>query len=921
MLKLVPRTVPPPEETRAQLRAARDAAVREAQVAMRDTTRLMRLLTILGEPADFAVLLDRALITLSELFGADIAVLLDPAGSGSFVPTAAVGLPEDMAGLAFADAGRSPVAQVLRTGLAVVRDGVGNDPDVDAQLRDLGAASALWVPVNGGHGTRGVLILARCRAVGFAPADVALVTAMGHRLGIALEQAQRRAQMELMVHAGQQIGCHLDVAAVAAEAVAIFPSVVGADAAVMVLGVAGDGGRVELGRGAPALDGLWQGLADSCRASAQTPGWLLSTPSLAAELGRRGLALPADCPVHSLLAVAVGPAERPLGILFGLRRAATDFPPDTRQIAAVYAGTVASALENARLCQALRDELGERRRLEEELRHAKGRVEGLLDQRTLQLDAAHTELLAQKQEYEELYDTAPCGYHSLDADGVFRRVNATEQRMLGYRGEEMVGRMRLHDIVAPHCRHLLDERWRQLLRQGRLADLQLDFLRRDGSVFPGVLNGVLIRSEAGEFLATRCVLFDDSERKAGERRIAALNAELERRAMAAEAANGAKSRFLATMSHEVRTPLNAIMGFTELLQQDDVRPEQRSMLESVAAASQQLLDILDDVLEVARIETADAIVLEDADFDFDDLMRRVVEPAAAKARAKGLAFRQELGLVPRTLRGDAHRLGEILRKLLDNAIKFTARGSVVLRGRVVAAGAADVMLRFEVEDTGIGIAAADGERIFESFEQVDGSSTRSYGGTGLGLAIARRLARLMGGDVDFSSTPGCGSTFRVALRLVLPARPATADLGGDALEAALRRDGAGARILVVEDEPINRAVMADMLADVGLPHDLAADGEQAVALAGSRDYALILMDMKMEPLDGLDATRRIRRLPGHGATPIVAVTANAFAGDREQCLQAGMDDYLAKPVNRDQLFAAVYKWLAAGRAGAMPPPR
>ncbi|MDK9723401.1 MAG: response regulator [Sterolibacteriaceae bacterium MAG5] len=911
MLKLVPRTVPPPEETRAQLRAARDAAVREAQVAMRDTTRLMRLLTILGEPADFAVLLDRALITLSELFGADIAVLLDPAGSGSFVPTAAVGLPEDMAGLAFADAGRSPVAQVLRTGLAVVRDGIGNDPDVDAQLRDLGAASVLWVPVNGGHGTRGVLILARCRAAGFAPADVGLVTAMGHRLGIALEQAQRRAQMELMVRAGQQIGCHLDVAAVAAEAVAIFPSVVGADAAVLVLGAAADGGgRVELGRGAPALDGFWQGLADSCRASAQTPGWLLSTPSLAAELGRRGLALPADCPVHSLLAVAVGPAERPLGILFGLRRAATDFPPDTRQIAAVYAGTVASALENARLCQALRDELGERRRLEEELRQAKGRVEGLLDQRTLQLDAAHTELLARKQEYEELYDTAPCGYHSLGADGVFRRVNATEQRMLGYRSEEMVGRMRLHDIVAPHCRHLLDERWRQLLRQGRLADLQLDFLRRDGSVFPGVLNGILIRDEDGEFVATRCVLFDDSERKAGERRIAALNAELERRAMAAEAANGAKSRFLATMSHEVRTPLNAIMGFTELLQQDDMRPAQHKMLDAVAAASQQLLDILDDVLEVARIESADAPVLDEADFDFDDLLRRVVEPAAAKARAKGLVFRQEMGLVPRILRGDAHRLGEILRKLLDNAVKFTAQGSVVLRGRVAAAGADDVVLRFEVADTGIGIAAADGERIFGAFEQADGSSTRSYGGAGLGLAIARRLARLMGGDVDFGSTPGGGSTFRVSLRLALPARPATADLGGEALEAALRREHAGARILVVEDEPINQAVMADMLEDVGLHHDLAADGEQAVVLAGRQAYDLILMDMKMEPLDGLDATRRIRRLPGHGATPIVAVTANAFAGDREQCLQAGMDDYLAKPVTRDQLFAAVYKWLA-----------
>ena len=334
--------------------------------------------------------------------------------------------------------------------------------------------------------------------------------------------------------------------------------------------------------------------------------------------------------------------------------------------------------------------------MDEELRRSKEQVEELLAKRTLQLDEAHLRLWEQKQEYQELYDTAPCGYHSLDATGTFLKVNATEQQMLGYTAEEMVGRMNIRDVVAPHCRHLVDQRWQELVLHGQVRDQQYDFLRRNGSIFPGALNGVVVRNEQGHFLSTRCLLFDDTERIAKERHIAALNVELETRAIAAEAANQAKSQFLATMSHEVRTPLNAIMGFTQLLKMRTAAPDQQDKLEKIANASEHLMEILDEILEVARVDSVGARILENTDFDFDALLRGVVEPIAAKARAKSLAFNLEMGPVPRVLHGDETHLGEILCKILHNAIKFTDKGSILMRGRVVEEGQGHVMLRFEV---------------------------------------------------------------------------------------------------------------------------------------------------------------------------------------------------------------------------------
>jgi PAS domain S-box-containing protein len=902
-------------DTPTQLRAGRDAALKAAQLAMRDTTRLMRLLTILGQPTSLEVLLDDALATLSELFAADIVVLLDPAGTGGYVPLAAVGLPEELINTPFSSAESSHGARAIRSGMPLMTTDAASEPDLDAQLRDLDVATAVWLPVSGSDGPRGVLILARCQNNPFNHADVGLLSAMAYRIGIALEQAQRRMQLEIMVRASQQIGCHLDTTAVAREAVHIFPSIVGADAAALVLTDATDkaatierSGNLDASR-----DGLWLTLADHYWERArQDADWVFSTASLEAELSLRGLNVSA-CAVHGLLAVPLRHQGRPQGILFALRFVPTAFPPDCLQIAKLYAGETSSALENAHLCETLRVELKERRALEEDLRRSNQQVKELLAARTLQLDEAHQHIWLQKQELQELYDSAPCGYHSLDAGGVFLRVNATEQSMLGYSAEEMVGRMNIRDVVAPHCRHLVDERWPSVASTGDFRDHRYDFLRRDGSMFPGVITGKILRDEQGGFIATRCVLIDDTDRAARDKQIANLGVELERRAIAAEAANRAKSQFLATMSHEVRTPLHAIMGFTDLLRVRVQELDHRDKLDKITLASTHLLSILDNVLDIARFDSVGSLVLENHDFDFDTVLRRVVEPMAEKAHGRGLAFDLEMSLVPRMLHGDALRLGEILRALLDNAVKFTDKGTVQFRGRVVEEDDRRVILRFDIQDTGIGIAPDDHERIFQAFVQADGSSTRRHGGVGLGLTIARRLARLMGGDIVVASTPCVGSTFSATLpfeKVGVRASSAAAGTNGT-LEpvAALRRDYAGTNVLLVEDDAINQAVMEELLADAGVRCDIAGDGLVAIEMSKRHAYPAILMDMKMPRLDGPGATRVIRRLPGYREIPIIAVTANTLDEDREECLRAGMNDFLAKPVSPDVLYATLLGWL------------
>jgi len=430
---------------------------------------------------------------------------------------------------------------------------------------------------------------------------------------------------------------------------------------------------------------------------------------------------------------------------------------------------------------------------------------------------------------------------------------------------------------------------------------------------------VLIETVMGMYdtLAHRTIQMtrEISRRIKAEQDLQVTQRELIRLKDEAIAANAAKSTFLANMSHELRTPLNGIMGMINFAQQRMSDPTGYDQLDKAKHAADHLLAVINDILDISKIE-ANKLSLETTRFNLASVLESTNSMVGYKARAKGLDFVIDapFELLNQTLLGDPLRLGQILINLTGNAVKFTRKGQVkvIIRELDNSESSSSVAMRFEVKDSGIGVPQEAQTSLFSSFQQADASTTRKYGGTGLGLAICKQLVQLMGGKIGLVSKPDFGSTFWFELEL---------PKGGDELadeevvffedaEKTLIAEFSGVRILVAEDDEINQEVARCLLEDIGLVIDLAKDGQQAIDLAKQNHYALILMDMQMPNVNGINASIAIRNGESRNrATPILAMTANAFAEDRSACLEAGMNDHISKPVVPEHLYSTLLKWL------------
>ncbi len=543
-----------------------------------------------------------------------------------------------------------------------------------------------------------------------------------------------------------------------------------------------------------------------------------------------------------------------------------------------------------------------------------------------------------EEKYRTILESIEEGYFQVDLAGNFTFVNDALCKILGYSHEELRS-MNNREYTNSEISARMYKAFNEIYRTGKPANIiDYQIIRKDGGRRDLEISASLLNNSAGEPVGFRGVVRDVTERKQAE--------AMHREKLAAEAASRAKSKFLANMSHEIRTPLNGIIGMTELAIMTDMDSNQRNLLQTIQTESNSLLGIINDVLDFSKIE-AEMLELEEISFDLTSMVDNLVNSFTHSAKQKGLEIRASFAAdVPSGVIGDPGRLRQVLTNLVANAVKFTPKGEINIDVHVAEDLGKSVKLRFSVRDTGIGIAKDKKETIFESFTQADSSTTRTYGGTGLGTTISKQLAELMGGEIGVESEVGEGSCFWFtavfSIQTIEKGTRVKKDQESVISPKQVENQRRSFKVLLVEDYPTNQQVAMSHLKAAGYDVDLAENGLAALELYRKNHYDLILMDIQMPVMDGYEATREIRRLETLSRqiettdkasdnqqplssrvkdrssikrVPIVAMTAHAVEGYREECLGVGMDDYLTKPLTRKHFLAMVKKWTGSTTGG------
>ncbi len=560
-------------------------------------------------------------------------------------------------------------------------------------------------------------------------------------------------------------------------------------------------------------------------------------------------------------------------------------------------------------------------------------LENLVEQRTAELTKeiverkqAEGKLRKNEASFRIMIESFPSGVLIVSLDGEIKLVNRRLLELFGYTAEELIGQS--VDMLVPSGVRAKHPGYRNSYTHnsesrptGKGRDLSA--LRKDGTEFAVEIG--LESIETSEGSVTLATIIDISERIKSENElryhrdhlqemVAEQTVELQLARKTADAANLSKSQFLANMSHEIRTPMNSVIGMSYLALQSETNPKQRGYLTNIQNSAQHLMGVINEILDFSKIE-AGMLELDETDFLLQQVMARIQSQLNVSASNKGVSLTMALDpALLQPLRGDALRLGQVLTNLIGNAIKFTTQGEIIVRYNMLTTLDNNVNLRFEVQDSGVGMTPKEIAGLFQAFHQVDASTTRKYGGTGLGLTISKRLVELMGGEIGVDSQPGKGSTFWFSLTMGVGTMAALeiADVHIDLTALS------GARILVADDVLVNQLLATELLEMKGVLVTVANNGQEAVQLMLKQPFDCVLMDMQMPVMDGLEATRQIRANPALARTCIIAMTANARHEDWLRCQEAGMNDFITKPIDPNKMYATLAKYLAE-YLDVMPP--